>query len=202
MGPSSRHNLRNKEWLTPNEVAELLLVSPVTVRQWAQKGKLEARTTAGGHRRFSIDSVRQFAVKEGMAARLNGIANRSILVVDDDDQLNRFLVELFKSRDEGALVESASNGFEAGSKVQQVMPDVVLLDIMMPGMDGFEVCERLKTNVDTMHIQVIAMSGYHSQENEERVMNAGADQFLKKPFSNKEVLQACGFMNASPQSAN
>ena len=192
-----RSNLRNKEWLTPNEVAELLLVSPVTVRQWAQKGRLEARTTAGGHRRFSIDAVRQFAVKEGMASRLKGIANRSILVVDDDDHLNRFLVELFKSRDEGALVESACNGFEAGSKVHQVMPDVVLLDIMMPGMDGFEGCERLKADVDTMHIRVVAMSGYHSEENERRVMDAGADSFLKKPFTNKEVLNACGFGRVS-----
>lgn len=189
--------MRNKEWLTPNEVAELLLVSPVTVRQWAQKGKLEARTTAGGHRRFSMDAVRRFAIAEGMASRLKGKGNRSILVVDDDDHLNRFLVELFKSRDGGALVESARDGFEAGSKVHQVMPDVVLLDIMMPGMDGFQVCESLKADVDTMHIQVIAMSGYHSEENEQRVLNAGADRFLKKPFTNKEVLQACGFLEGS-----
>lgn len=186
--------MRNKEWLTPNEVAELLLVAPVTVRQWAQKGKLEARTTAGGHRRFSMDAVRRFAIQEGMAARLKEKGKRSILVVDDDDHLNRFLVELFRSRDGGALVESARDGFEAGSKVHQVMPDVVLLDIMMPGMDGFQVCERLKADVDTMHIQVVAMSGFHSAENEQRVMDAGADRFLKKPFSNKEVLQACGFL--------
>lgn len=189
--------MRNKEWLTPNEVAELLLVSPVTVRQWAQKGKLEARTTAGGHRRFSMDAVRKFAIEEGMAARLKDKVSRSILVVDDDDHLNRFLVELFRSRDGGALVESASNGFEAGSKVHQVMPDVVLLDIMMPGMDGFQVCEKLKADVDTMHIQVIAMSGYHSDENEQRVIKAGADKFLKKPFTNREVLQACGFIDGA-----
>ena len=117
--------------------------------------------------------------------------------MDDDDHLNRFLVELFRSKDEGALVESASNGFEAGSKVHQVMPDVVLLDIMMPGMDGFQVCERLKADVDTMHIQVIAMSGFHNEENEQKVMKAGADLFLKKPFTNREVLQACGFMSTA-----
>ena len=185
------------EWLTPNEVAELLLVSPVTIRQWAQKGMLEARTTPGGHRRFSMDAVRQFAVREGMASRLRGKGKRSILVVDDDEQLNRFLVELFKAKDEGARVESAYDGFEAGSKVQQVKPDVVLLDLMMPGMDGFQVCERLKNDVDTMHIRVVAMSGYCSPENECRAMKAGADCFLKKPFSNAEVLGACGFLTAT-----
>ena len=64
---------------------------------------------------------------------------------------------------------------------------------MMPGMDGFQVCERLKRDVDTMHIQVVAMSGFYSQENEGKVMRAGADKFLKKPFTNAEVLIACGF---------
>jgi CheY-like chemotaxis protein len=92
------------------------------------------------------------------------------------------------------LISSAFDGFEAGSKLQQVQPDTVLLDLMMPGMDGFQVCERLKGDVDTMHIQVVAMSGYYCQENEGKVMRAGADKFLKKPFSNSEVLEACGFM--------
>ncbi|MCB1645959.1 MAG: response regulator [Pseudomonadales bacterium] len=181
------------EWLTPNEVAELLMVSPVTVRQWAQKGLIEARTTPGGHRRFSMDAVRQFAIREGMASRLKGKLERAILVVDDDKQLNRFLVELFRSRAAGTRVESAFDGFEAGSKLQVVKPDVVILDLMMPGMDGFEVCEKLKSDVDTMHIHVVAMTGYASEENERRIMAAGADRFLRKPFSNMEVLEACGF---------
>ena len=189
--------MSKKIWLTPNEVAELLLVSPVTVRQWAQKGLLPARTTPGGHRRFSMEAVRQFAIREGMASRLKGEASRCILVVDDDEQLNRFLVELFRSKYQGAFVDSAFDGYEAGSKVQQVNPDVVLLDLMMPGMDGFQVCERLKTDVDTMHIHVVAMSGFYSEENEGRIMSVGADKFLRKPFSNAEVIEACGFSSAN-----
>ena len=185
------------DWLTPNEVADLLMVSPVTVRQWAQKGLLEARTTPGGHRRFSIDAVRQFAIREGMSSRLEGKAGLSILVVDDDRQLNRFLVELLRSKHAGTLVESAYDGFEAGAKVQAVKPDVVVLDLMMPGMDGFQVCERLKSDVDTMHVRVVAMTGYSIEENERRIMDAGADRFLKKPFSNTELLDACGLLSGS-----
>ena len=119
---------------------------------------------------------------------------RSILIVDDE-QLYRFLVELFKAKKLGVIVESALDGFEAGSKVHQAQPDVVLLDLMMPGMDGFQVCERLKSGIDTMHIEVIAMSGHYSEENEEKIMEAGADKLLRKPFSNREVLDACGFIN-------
>ena len=82
------------DWLTPNEVADLLMVSPVTVRQWAQKGLLEARTTPGGHRRFSIDAIRQFAIREGMSSRLEGKAGLSILVVDDDDRIRNLLKDI------------------------------------------------------------------------------------------------------------
>jgi CheY-like chemotaxis protein len=119
----------------------------------------------------------------------------SILVVDDDRQLNRFLVELLRSKQEGTLVESAYDGFEAGAKVQAVKRDVVILDLMMPGMDGFQVCQRIKTNIDTMHVRVVAMIGYSTQENERKILDAGADCFLKKPFSNSEVLDACGLLS-------
>lgn len=186
--------MEHKQYLTPNEVAELLLVSPVTVRQWAQKGLLAARTTAGGHRRFSIDVVRQFAIKMGLGGALTGNVARRILIVDDDCQLNSFLVELLHTQDEAAIIESAFDGFEAGSKIQAQKPDILILDLMMPGMDGFQVCTQLKSEVETMHIHVVAMTGYYSQDNVDRILNAGADRFLRKPFSNREIFEACGML--------
>lgn len=187
----------HKQYLTPNEVAELLLVSPVTVRQWAQKGLLAARTTAGGHRRFSIDVVRQFAIKMGLGGALTGNVPRRILIVDDDCQLNAFLVELLHTQDETAIIESAFDGFEAGSKIQAQKPNILILDLMMPGMDGFQVCTQLKSEVETMHIHVVAMTGYYSQDNVDRILKAGADRFLRKPFSNREIFEACDML-ASP----
>ena len=189
--------MNQKQYLTPNEVAELLLVSPVTVRQWAQKGLLDARTTAGGHRRFSIDVVRQFAIKMGLGGALTGDDGKRILIADDDDQLNSFLVELLHTQDETAIIESAHDGFEAGSKIQAKKPDILILDLMMPGMDGFQVCSQLKNDVETMHIHVVAMPGYYSQDNVDRILKAGADRFLRKPFSNKEIFEACGMQATS-----
>lgn len=188
--------MEQKQYMTPNEVAQLLLVSPVTVRQWAQKGLLAARTTAGGHRRFSVEVVRQFAIKMGLGGALTGDDAKRILIADDDHQLNAFLVELLHSQDETAIVDSAFDGYEAGTKIQACKPDILLLDLMMPGMDGFQVCTQLKSDVETMHIHVVAMTGYYSQDNVDRILSAGADRFLRKPFSNREIFEACGFERA------
>ena len=189
--------VKDKRFLTPTEVADLLLVSPITVRQWAQKGVLPARTTAGGHRRFSREVVQEFARKMGRGEADRDGEARRVLVVDDDRQLNGMLVELLRARGDNVEVDCAFDGFEAGSKVQSFRPHVVLLDIMMPGLDGFEVCRRLKSDVTTVHIKVVAMTGHYSPATAQRILAAGADQFLRKPFVNADVLAACGVLTAA-----
>ena len=186
-----------KEYLSPNEVAKLLKVSPITVRQWASRGLIDATTTAGGHRRFTPEAVRRFASERGIVLpREAGGPVRRVLVVDDDRQLNRFLVELVSAwsrrMNTEVRVESAHDGFEAGAKVHTLDPDVVLLDLMMPGMDGFEVCRRLKEDTATCHMRVVAMTGYYTPERVQKILATGADRFLRKPFSNAEVIEACG----------
>jgi excisionase family DNA binding protein len=184
----------NKDFLTPNEVANLLMVSPVTVRQWAQKGMLHAQTTAGGHRRFTMDSVRQFASERGI--ELSNVTER-LLIVDDNRQLNDLLVALFTTEFPGLDVLTAYDGFEAGRLVQQFKPTVVLLDVMMPGIDGLQVCRSLKSDPQTRGIRVVAMTGYHTPELEKKMLAAGAQVLLSKPFPNKTVIRECGFSEAA-----
>ena len=83
--------------------------------------------------------------------------------------------------------------------MQQHKPDVVLLDVMMPGIDGIEVCRSLKSDPETAHIRVVAMTGYHSPELENKMLAAGAEVLLRKPFSSDEVLTQCGFSSATKQ---
>jgi excisionase family DNA binding protein len=181
----------SKQFLTPTEVAALLMVSPVTVRQWAQKGRLEARTTAGGHRRFPVEAVRKLAAEMGLELPNPLEPKPSLLIVDDDRQFNGFLVALFSQRYPSVDVSAAYDGFEAGLKVQRKKPTVVLLDVMMPGIDGVEVCRTIKADPETRDIRVVAMTGHYTPELERRIRGAGAEQLLKKPFGTEEVLAAC-----------
>lgn len=182
-----------KSVLTPNEVADLLMVSPITVRQWAQKGLIEALATAGGHRRFTLDAVRRFAKERGLTLPDLPAEEHSLLIVDDDHQLNQFLVALFTTEVPGLVVYSAEDGFEAGRLVALHNPEVVLLDVMMPGIDGVDVCRRIKSSPKTARVRVVGMTGFHTPEVVSRMQAAGAEALLKKPFSNDDVLAACGF---------
>ena len=201
--PSDKVSSETTKVFTPNEVAELFMVSPITVRQWAQKGLIDAQTTAGGHRRFTEAAIRAFAdsqsidIAAALDARL-GRAGATLLVVDDDRQLNAFLCALFQTQVEGLTVYSAQDGFQAGRLVAEHRPDVVLLDVMMPGIDGVAVCQAIKSDPQTASIRVVGMTGFHSAELENRMLEAGAAALLKKPFDNAEVIEECGFQAVAP----
>ncbi len=196
---------KRKSYLTPNEVAELLMVSPVTVRQWAQKGELKAMTTPGGHRRFLIEDVESFARQRGidLVIRPGGkTGGLRIMVVDDDRQLAGFIVELLRSRDPDIVTEISHDGFDAGRKVQMFQPDIILLDLMMPGINGFEVCQILKQDPATRGIRIIAMTGYHARENIDKIIAAGAETCLSKPVDTELLLQAIGIAGSQRATAS
>ncbi len=175
-----------KPYLTPSEAAKVLMVSPITVRAWAQKGLLESETTPGGHRRFLRETVEQFAKQSKPTPARNELR---ILVVDDDKQVAGFLVEWLTGLDEPFVVSSASDGFEAGSKMYTFEPDVILLDLMMPDLDGFAVCRQIKSDPDIKDTRVIAMTGYPSPEKERRIIEVGAETCIHKPINTKQLLE-------------
>jgi excisionase family DNA binding protein len=184
--------MAENKYLTPGSVAEILSVSPVTVRQWAQKGMLKSRVTAGGHRRFAQEDVQQFARAYGHTLTETDGNEARILIVDDDKQLSGYLRELFTTLPYNIDVEVADDGFAAGSMVLQFKPNIILLDLMMPGMDGFQVCKRLKSGQITRDVRIIAMTGFPSKENIDRILLAGAETCLSKPVSKDTILNAIG----------
>ncbi len=187
---------RDKEkrtYLTPNEVAQMLMVSPVTIRQWAQKGRLQACTTPGGHRRFTPEAVAQFA-RENNIELPDALARKAqlkVLIVDDEIAFAELLVAMLGKYERQLEVEAVQDGFEAGRKLETFRPDVILLDLMMPKMDGFAVCRSIKQS-DYRDTRIIAMSGFCSDENRVRVIAEGAELCLQKPFTPAELVRAIG----------
>ena len=145
---------------------------------WAQKGLLPSETTPGGHRRFLLRDVEQFRSRGGQRQD----APLRVLVVEDDVQVMDYLLELLPEMSHPLVVETARDGFEAGSKLLSFAPDVVLLDLMMPGMNGWDVCRRVKSDPATAAIRVIAMTGYPSELNVRKILEAGAEYCLSKPI--------------------
>jgi len=181
--------LKDKPYLTPNEVAQWMMVSPITVRGWAQKGMLQAEVTPGGHRRFRHEEVERFA------RQWNPAGNRGplrVLIVDDDRSVVGFLKELLEGASDPVTVEVAYGGFEAGRKVHAFTPDIVLLDYMMPGIKGSEVCRQIKQIPGLADVRVIAMSGFLSPEHEAELLAAGAECCLTKPIDTTQLFTLLG----------
>lgn len=180
---------KKTDFLTPAEVAQRMRVSPITVRGWASRGMLKADVTPGGHRRFRLEDVERFA------RQWNPFSNKGplrILIVDDDKSVVGFLQELFSDSKDPVSVETAYDGFEAGQKVQAYLPDIVLLDIMMPGIKGPEVCRRIKQIPGLSFARVIGMTGYLTPENEMAMLDAGAECCLGKPLDSDKLLTLMG----------
>jgi CheY-like chemotaxis protein len=109
-----------------------------------------------------------------------------ILVVDDEEDIVRVVVKIMESR--GHTVATAKDGPEALERVATDPPDVVILDLNLPKMDGFEVCRRIKERDDTRHIPVVMMTAaYVRVEDADRGTALGADEYVVKPFL-REVL--------------
>jgi excisionase family DNA binding protein len=186
-------HIPDKPYFSPAEVAELLMVSPITVRGWAMKGLLKAEVTPGGHRRFLHSEVERFIRERGSAERRRSL---KVLIVDDDLMHLEYLVELLGGIDAPVVIETAHDGFEAGRKLTGFAPHVVLLDLMMPGLNGFDVCRWIKSDPATRSTRVIAMTGYPSPENLQRIVEAGAELMLAKPIDVPLLLHAMGLSSA------
>ncbi len=183
---------KNRPYLKPNEVARLLMVSPATVRNWARQGHLPSHPTLGGHRRFFREDVERFARSRGLVLHTGGRKQLRVLIADDDDGFCAFLQDYLRVHDEDVFIEVAHSGFEVGRAVQAFGPDILILDLMMPGMSGFDVCRLLKKDQSTRRIRIIAVTGNYTDEYRKRILEAGAETCLAKPLDFDGLLGLLG----------
>jgi two-component system, OmpR family, alkaline phosphatase synthesis response regulator PhoP len=115
------------------------------------------------------------------------VSKKKILIVDDEESLLKLASLLLTSR--GYKVEAALDGKSALDSMAKDKPDLVLLDIMMPGLNGFEVCQQIKSNVSTRNIPVIMLTAKKSSEDMSRAEQLGAEQYITKPFRSAHLIE-------------
>ena len=185
--------MREKSVFTTFEAAKLCHVSPLSIINWVNAGRLPAFRTPGGHRRIRRDDLSRFMRDNGIPLPeelRDGSGRTKILVVDDEAGIRDIMSETLANRPNPYEVMTAADGFEAGRLVSTFRPDVVLLDLRMPGLDGFQVCRTIKADADTASTTVIAMTGYHTPETEARILECGAVRCLAKPIEPSVVAVA------------
>ena len=177
--------MADKAVFTTFETAKLCHVSPLSIINWVNAGRLPAFRTPGGHRRIRREDLVRFMRDNGIPLPeelREGSGKPKVLVVDDEASIRELMAQHLSTRTPKSYeVLSAADGFEAGRIVASQRPDVVLLDLRMPGLDGFQICRTIKADPETSGTIVIAMTGFYSPETEARILECGAIRCFAKP---------------------
>ena len=168
-----------KSIYTTHEISRLLHVNPRSVINWIEQNLLPSYRTPGGHRRIRHDDLLAFLRKHQIPTPASLVeGNFSVLIVDDEQEIVD-IIKVFLQRQGGYEITSAADGISALIEVGRAKPDLLILDILIPGVDGIEVCRRIKADSSNRTV-IIAVSG--SAEHERRILQAGADVFMTKPI--------------------
>ena len=177
-----------KDTYSTHDVARICCVTPTTVIRWIEDGLIPAFKTVGGHRRVRREDLERVCQERGIPFTVpTGSEVGRILVIDDEPVVLDLVRDVVKELSHQFDVEVARDAFDAGRSVALFRPQLIFLDLMMPGVDGFEVCARLKRDPSTTHTEIIAITGYYTDANMERILAAGAVACLKKPLDIVDV---------------
>ncbi len=184
--------MTRRSFFTTFEISQICGVNPTTVQNWVKGNKLRAFQTPGGHRRVRREDLLSFMNEFGMPIPPTLSMNSPmVMLVDDETDILEMLEGVMTSGDEEIKIVKARSGVEALLLIGENKPSLLILDIMMPGMNGYEVCQKLKSNPGTQKIKIIAITGDHDPAMRERVLRAGADLFFTKPIDVIEFRRQC-----------
>jgi len=181
--------------LTTSEVARRCRVSVGTVKNWIEAGKLEAFRTPGRHFRIRASDLRRLEGAFGFGAEAD--ESPRILVVDDQQDFVDLVLDALKNLVRGARVEGACGGYEGLLKIGSFQPHLLVLDLRMPGLDGFEVCRRVREAPVTKATKIVTMTGFGDDQAEQLALTCGADAFvIKRPRLTALVREITGLLDA------
>ena len=171
-----------KTVFTTGEAAKICKVSQQTIIRCFDSGQLKGFRVPGSRfRRIPRNELYQFMRENGIPTDALESGKRKILVVDDDLELVELITDVL-DRDGRFEVRSVNNGFDAGMMVKEYHPDLIVLDVMLPDINGKEVCQRVRTDPTMDDVKIICISGMVEQDRIEDLRASGADDFMQKPF--------------------
>ncbi len=184
----------DKKIFTTGEAAEVCKVSQQTIIRCFDAGRLGGfRVPGSKFRRIPRADLIRFMMDNEIPVDQLETGPRRVLVVDDDRQVQEVFADLF-GRDNRFQLQVAGTGYDAGALVESFKPHLVILDYMLPDINGNHVCKRIREAETTRDVKVIVVSGVVNPAEVETLMKAGADEFIKKPFNVQHLMSRVSSM--------
>ncbi len=183
LGATSAQELRDKQVFTTGEAAEVCQVSQQTIIRCFDAGRLRGFRVPGSRfRRIPREELLRFMKDNDIPLDRLGSTKRRVMVVDDDEQIVELFVDVLE-RDGRFEVKTANTGYDAGVLTESFRPELMILDYMLPDINGNVVCQTVRKNPDLNDMKIIIVSGVVNQDEVDQLLGAGADEFVKKPFN-------------------
>ena len=178
-----------KTVFTTGEAAKICKVSQQTIIRCFDSGQLKGFRVPGSRfRRIPRDQLFNFMRDNGIPTDSLESGKRKVLVVDDDRDLVELIVDVLE-RDGRFETRTANNGFDAGMMVKEYRPDLIVLDVMLPDINGKEVCQRVRNDSSLDEVRIICISGMVEEDKISELKAAGANDFLQKPFDTERLIE-------------
>jgi excisionase family DNA binding protein len=176
-----------KDLFTTGEAAEICRVSQQTIIRCFDAGRLEGFRVPGSRfRRIPRQHLIKFMKDNNIPLDSIESGKRKVLIVDDDAEIVELIVEVLE-RDGRFEVKTASSGYEAGMATQRFRPELILLDYMLPDVNGNVVCQTIRRNPEFENIKIIIVSGVVKEDEIAQLLKSGAEDFIRKPFNITEL---------------
>lgn len=188
-----------KTVFTTGEAAKICKVSQQTIIRCFDSGQLKGFRVPGSRfRRIPREQLFSFMKENGIPTDALESGKRKILIVDDDEELVELLGDVF-DKDGRFETRKTNNGFDAGMLVKEFRPDIVVLDVMLPDINGKEVCQRVRTDKALDEVRIICISGMVEADKVADLKAAGANDFMQKPFAVEKLMErVCELLELEP----
>ncbi len=178
-----------KDLFTTGEAAEICRVSQQTIIRCFDSGRLKGfRVPGSKFRRIPRQNLIKFMRDNNIPLDNLDSGRKKVLVVDDDAEIVELISDIL-TRDGRFEIKTASSGYEAGMTTQMFRPDLILLDYMLPDVNGNVVCQTIRSNPEFENTRIIIVSGVIKQDEIDQLLRSGASDFVRKPFTISELTE-------------